>query len=571
MNTLCMGLPFGISLELARRFRSGRGHEVRTLAIDDPADYHFNAEETAAEVIARIGREWRVDTLFCWVPELFPPPRDVEACPCRTVAAISDWNLYFPQLEYNLARFDVVLSDKLGAQSLRLPYTTPAYVGSLYSHDTEYHFREAAEPAVDILFAGNLNPRVHVERGRILERVASLADRWRVHFTSGLDAPEYRKALNAARIVVNYGLRHEMNLRCFEAPACGALLFMEADNLEIRDLFQEGEHFVAYDEDTLCARLEHFLKHDEERRRVAEQGWQRVQELAGEHRLDDMLDGVEASGAGVRPFRYLDDRRKRLAECMLYASSQVPSQRQLARSAAQDAASEFPEDPALATARALIELDFAAEAPREDRAALVQSILHDLQHVTAVRPEAAVPWLNLAFACRRSNVPASEARFLELALETTSADMGGLLLGAMDDPYYVAWRRALATGDAAIPLLHARAHARLAEILLGQGDYRGALAHADAARECAPEIAPAYRVAGRASLDLGMPEHAADVLRDGLRHSAFDAEMRLALVHALHDSGDREALRAIARESARLFGCSPKMAHLATMFLEYCD
>lgn len=570
MNTLCMGLPFGVSLDLLDRYSSRHGHEVRTLAIEGPADYRFAADETATEVIDRIRLEWPVDTLFCWVPELYPPPRDLESCPARTIAAISDWNLYFPQLEYNLARFDLVLSDKLGVQSLRLPHTTPVYVGPLYSHHPAHHFRDVPDATVDVLFAGNLSPAAHVQRGRVLERVAARSERWRVMFTSGLGAADYRRALSSAKIVVNYALRHEMNLRCFETLACGSLLFVETDNMEIRDLLDENVHFVAYDDTTIGERLEFYLEHDDERARIAQQGHERIRDLAGGLRMDAILDSIHTLGAGVRPFPYLSDAHKRLAECMMYASSQVASQRQLARKLAADAVSNFPGDMPMSMAKALLDLEHVSSLSRDERRSLLHGVLQHLLHVTTAMPECIVPWLNLAFVCRRSNVPENEARFLELALEVTSADLGGLLMGSMDDPYYVAWRRALATDEAEAGLLHARAHARLADILLSQGNHRDALHHADAARGLAPEIAPAFRAAGRASLDLGMPEHAVEILRDGLAVTAFDPEMRLALVHALHDAGDRPALRTLAEESARIFEVSPKTAHLARMFLEYC-
>ena len=570
MNTLCMGLPFGIELDLLSRYQSRHGHGIRTLAVEGPADFHFLAEETACEAIARIRRDWPVDTLICWVPELFPPPRAVEECRVRTVAAVSDWNLYFPQLEHNAARFDLVLTDKLGTQALRLPYTAPTYLGPLYSHHPARHYDESLPRTVDVLFAGNLNPTVHVDRGRVLERVATLAGTWNVLMTAGLDAAEYRTALNTARIVVNYGLRHEMNLRCFETLACGALLFMEEDNLEIRDLLEEGEHFVSYRMDTLCEQLDRYLTEEDARRRVAAQGHRRVQDICGDKRLDGLFDGIATLGAGIRPYRYLNDAQRRLADCMLYASSHVASQRALARRLAYDAAVEFPQDPAIVTASALVDVEHATGLPRGERHSVVQDILRRLQRVTAMHPDAIVPWLNLAFVCRRSNVPESELRFLELALEAKTADLGGLLLGSMDDPYYVAWRRGLATGEGDVALLHAYAHARLAAILLGQGKHREALDHAECSRELRPGFAPAYRAAGRASLDLGLPDRAAEILHEGLQHTSFDAEMRLTLLHALHDAGDGVALRHLAFDSARLFETAPKMAHLAATFREYC-
>ncbi len=569
MNILCMGLPFGIGLGSLRPFRSRHGHTVRTLAADGPADFEFAPEETAAEVVERIGRDWPVDVLFCWVPELFPPPRAIEACGVRTVAALSDWNLYFPQIEHNAARFDLVLTDKLGSRSLKLPFTTPVYLDPLYSHDASHHYDEGRKRVTDVVFAGNLSPSAQVTRGKILERVAAANTSWRVRFESGLEQAEYRAALSGARIVLNYGLRHEMNLRCFESLACGALLFMEHENLEIRDLLTEGIDFVAYTADTLCERLDYFLTHEDERARIAACGAARVREIAGDKRLDTILNGIGTLSSGVRPFRYLSDEQKSLAEILLYGSSRVPRQRDLACTFARQAAEVSPESPALVTASALLELDRLALEPKESRAQQVRHVLRRLQRVTELVPGAVIPWMNLAFLCRRSNAPDTELRFLELALEARATDLAGLLLGSMEDPYYVAWRRGLAEGEAPVQLLHASVHAQLAAAYLQRDDPGRAREHAEAALALRHEFSPPYRAAGRAYLDLGLPERAVEVLREGLQHTSFDAEMRLALLHALHDAGDAGALGHLARESTRLFEITPKLAHLASTFREY--
>ena len=111
-----MGRPFGTPGEPVRHFVSRRGHSVRSLSCDGDADYAFAQVETAEAILERVQRDWPVDLLVCWCPEVVPPPRNLEACPVRTAAVVSDWTVYYPQLEHNLLRYDVVATDALGAE-----------------------------------------------------------------------------------------------------------------------------------------------------------------------------------------------------------------------------------------------------------------------------------------------------------------------------------------------------------------------------------------------------------------------------------------------------------------------
>jgi spore maturation protein CgeB len=66
------------------------------------------------------------------------------------------------------------------------------------------------------------------------------------------------------------------NMRLFEATGAGALVFTEAAP-NLGDLFEPGEEIVAFgDEDDLRTKLAHYLRDDEDRRRVAAAGQART-------------------------------------------------------------------------------------------------------------------------------------------------------------------------------------------------------------------------------------------------------------------------------------------------------
>ena len=115
------------------------------------------------------------------------------------------------------------------------------------------------------------------------------------------------RVLAQSRIAVN---RHgdfadgsAANMRMFEATGVGALLVTEsATNLS--DFFESGREVVAYDGvDDLVEKIRHFLKHDEERRRVAAAGQRRtLTEHTYGHRIRQLVRMLEARLAQPPPY-----------------------------------------------------------------------------------------------------------------------------------------------------------------------------------------------------------------------------------------------------------------------------
>ncbi len=567
MNVLLHGPVFGTwHGEVVRHFVSGKDHAVRSLATTSGADYTYAPLEDAAAIVERIAMEWPTDLLMCWFPEVCPPPLGIESCPVPTVALVSDWTVYYPQVEHNAARYDLLVTDRLGARVLQPPEAVPRFFGPLYSQRTGLHRKLDIPRDIDIAFAGNLNSAVHARRGGLLDTVAALSDRYRVAIASGLPAEEYTCLLNRTRIAFNYGLRREMNLRCFEAPACGALLFIEEENFETRDFLRDGEEAVYYRPDNLVARLEHFLSHPEECGRIAEQGHARIMRLAGECRLDGLIEATAAAGPGARAFRALPECERMLAEVLQYASSPVPEQRRHAAETAEAAEAAFPGEPRCKLAAGCLGLERLARAGEDERRAVTQSALESFREAASLAPETAVPWLNLAFACRHAKSTTSERRFLELALKSSSAEFGAYLLGERRDRHYAIFRESLAYGKTELSQLHAAAAARLAQIHLDAGDPSAASELAEQSLGWEARTPDAFRLLGEAEMALGNFEAAAAHLEAGLAYTSLDSNYRgllVGLYRRLGRSGDAEAL---AAESRHIFEAWWGAEHVAGQF-----
>ena len=78
--------------------------------------------------------------------------------------------------------------------------------------------------------------------------------------------------------------------RDFEAPGCGCALLTEA-SAQIQDYYVPGEEIITYtDADDAVRKAHYYLAHEEELKRVAEKGYQRVlAEHTMEKRIKDII------------------------------------------------------------------------------------------------------------------------------------------------------------------------------------------------------------------------------------------------------------------------------------------
>lgn len=552
MNVLCMGRPFGTPGEPVTYFKSQHGHTIRTLSAEGEADYRFDPRESADDVLARITAIWPVDLFMCWCPEVVPPPRNMESCPVRTAAIVSDWTVYFPQLEHNLLRYDVVVTDSLGAETLkRIPGLNPQYLEPLYSHRTGVHRDLGLARDIDIAFAGNLNHAVHTRRGRLLDRVASLADRYQVVIASALDDASYTELMNRAKFAFNCSLRGEMNLRCFEAIACGAKLLVESDN---REIGSRVVPHVPYRDENLADVLESLLEAYDGCRGLAGAGHGKlVRDQAGETRLDDWIERLARAPVSGRAFAALSDAEKALADFMQHPLREPDWE-------------TLPPSPELTLARGLSRLEKLEHLDETARRGTLQALLADLQEVATEHPDEVVPWLNLAFVVRRTNAPDAERRLLELALNATGTRFGGLLAGQRRDPFYARWRDAMARGTAAVALLHAAAVYRLAEIADPHEDWATVEEWSVKSATWAPDVAESHRLRAKALSALGRHAEAVQILEASLPLTALDSDHRVALVAAYRAVGQEEAARDLAAKSATIFSAWRGADHAVARF-----
>lgn len=145
------------------------------------------------------------------------------------------------------------------------------------------------ERKLDIAFVGTegkKNPR-----GEFLK---ALARRYPNSFIGRADPRLMSNIYSSAKIGFNYSINNDVNMRMFEVLSCGALLVTNRlkTNSGFDELFRDGENAVTYSGgNELLDRIDFYLSHAEERKRIAENGRSlAVSRYTYEERLKQMLE-----------------------------------------------------------------------------------------------------------------------------------------------------------------------------------------------------------------------------------------------------------------------------------------
>jgi len=555
MNVLCHGVPF-CSIESTLPLYAGP-HDVRTLGRDAGNRYTYDPrKETWNEVLARIRREWAPDMALCWTPELNPPPLGIEDSPIRTVALVSDWNIFYPTLRVNLARYDLALCDKPGVDIFASEWVAPQHVMPLYSHVSAIHRIVPCDKDVDVAFAGNLNHAAHPRRGRFLQRLAKLSDRYRIVIGKNILGEDYVRLFNRARIVFNHSIRGELNLRVFETMACGALAFLEDDNAEVGDWFKDGRDIVLYNESNFEERIAYYLEHTDEASAIAARSHARASEFAAENRLTALIDWVAAQPLRERRFKLLDQAEQDYQNVLMHGYSFWPLCQEVEERLLARAVQSLPEDPRVWTALGRHFLNPYHPARNEPQTQ--ERFLKAFLHAFRLAPGAVAGALNLATLYRMLGHEDREAHYLQLALEAKSSDGIDMVSGNHLCPFWQRLQRAVATKSATVAMLHAEAHIRLAAIAAKLGALELAESHLLEAKALDAANNNGVRLLAEVLWARGDRDDAIAILRDALELLPFDYPLRGRLAEFLREQGRADEADRLDAETDRLRAACPQ-------------
>lgn len=546
MNVLVHGTPFFCDEGIVQRYTGN--HELRTIGPDDAFDFTYSPlEESASEAIARFSDQWRPDLMLCWQPESQPPPRGIEDVSIRTVALVSDWNVYYPVLEKNLARFDVVLTDKPGVAVLSNQSVTAHHVRPLYSQIAPIHFPHDVDRDIDVLFIGNLNHAAHHERAFFLERLAKLSDRYRIVITTGVEGEAYSRLMSRARIVFNHSIRGEVNLRVFETMACGAMAMLEERNLEARDWFTDDQDIVLYNAANFDDRLTHYLGDRSAAERVAHTGHERIASLRGERTLDSIIDAAMEMRPSGRGFRALGELERLLQTAIMYGRLRTTRWRPYV-------AGLFGYLLDVATGDARVHaayVHFLVGDPEPDW----ERIQRHVTQAAALAPNSIPYALNALTVEEWSTSTKVDSAKLMPLLEKDGIEGAGLLLGSQADSFWTRCYRLLAPGALTPEIMHA-------EILVRSAATADSLEERSRRIEHALELDEHNRtgiVAHAESLwARGLGAEAIERLTASLPALPLDMHAREMLLGWMRAVGDTNAWQALTSETLRILKAFPE-------------
>lgn len=549
VNVLCHGIPFCCDWTPLTRYRGA--HDIRSIGNHPECHYRYDPNaETWPEIVARIAREWMPELALFWVPEIHPPPERVEDSPIRTVALVSDWNVHYPVLAANLMRYDLVLCDRPGVEVLAGPTLQPHHLFPLYSHIANVHRPHDVPKDIDVLFVGNLNHAAHPTRGRFLERLARLADRYRIVIATNYVGDAYAHLLSRARIVFNHSIRGELNLRVFETIACGSVPMLERANREALDWFTDGRDIVLYDEHDFVFRIESLLHDSSSLDAVRDAAHARTETFAGENRFDALIAWAASQRPAARGFHALEAAERSYQDVLQYGFSRwnVYYATQGARIGAL--ARSLPDDPRVWTAIARHLLDL--RTPTADAASRRQDAMKAFHHAWSLNPQSAPRALNCASACRMYQDTPLEEQYLLRVIHASAIDGAEELLGSPLDATYTRWHLAVACKTADVRTLHAEAWNRLAVIRAGRGELDAALDHLRSALHDDPASTKGGRLHAEIFVRLGRAAEGASRLEQTIAATPFDFENRARLIELLDQLERPEAAAGWRQDTDRI-------------------
>lgn len=255
------------------------------------------SRHTWQDILASLPQGWIPHYALFWNYEYYAVPAGLQDSPCPVIGIIGDWNLCFETVKQTAHIFDYLFTDRQGVDVLKYHGIKNVDYLPIFSFNPHQHrAMPDVENIYDILFIGNLNHAVQRERSKWLYRLSMLSNKYKVKILTGIFGDEYTKVMNQAKIVFNRSIRGEMNMRAYEATACGSLLFMEDTNLEVQDFLTDRVECVLYDETNFEDLLEYYLTHDEERERISRNGLKKIQQYRHAYHIKILTEKIEALG-----------------------------------------------------------------------------------------------------------------------------------------------------------------------------------------------------------------------------------------------------------------------------------
>jgi hypothetical protein len=239
---------------------------------------------------------WVPDVAVLALPEYRPLPPLLSALPCPVVLWVGDWYANAQAVSWVAGQAELILADATGVAAMRRS-AIRSDVAELcpWTYDPRVHRPDwDAQPLRDVGFMGNMGEALQAPRNRWLARIARLAPDLRVELGAGRFGDDYVRFVQTSKLTFNYSLTGDVNMRCFEATACGSATLINRAALEqVSRWFEPGRELIPYDATDFEDVVDHYLRDDDARKAIARAGWARVQEHGPAQRLQQLVGLLE--------------------------------------------------------------------------------------------------------------------------------------------------------------------------------------------------------------------------------------------------------------------------------------
>lgn len=255
-----------------------------------PHDIPTSFTPDMGKIVASVTEENRPD-LFLFVESVGGfMPENMAALPCPTACYLIDSHVSL-SVHVELAKqFDYVFIAQLAYLDEIKKVNSHSYWLPL-GCDPEIHFGYPVEKVYEVGFAGGF-----ITGARRHTLLQLLAD----NFTLGYDRvfwDEMALLFSRSKIIFNNAYKDDLNMRYFEALSVGSMMLADmAHGSGMDALFIPTEDYALYTDDTLVDVARYYLKHDDLRRQIAENGRKTVHAAhTYAHRVQDLCAVIFAN------------------------------------------------------------------------------------------------------------------------------------------------------------------------------------------------------------------------------------------------------------------------------------
>jgi hypothetical protein len=235
-------------------------------------------------------KDWQPQLILWWGFAYNVLPIELHQAPCPVILIASDWQSCGSELWAWREVFDFILADQALVNLFQSRgFKRCGYWPSYGFSPRQFYPKIDQTKKWDLSYIGSFNPDTHPERLRLLSQLAPLANDFRICFREKVYGSEYLSILQDSKVVFNHALRGEMNLRAYQAVASGALLFQEAENLEITKFLIPDKSCILYRSEDLLCQAKHLLNRSDIAN-LALEGQRAIQPHSYEHQFEQLLN-----------------------------------------------------------------------------------------------------------------------------------------------------------------------------------------------------------------------------------------------------------------------------------------